>query len=369
MEDMLADRFVVGHHTGKPPVVASGKTARIRAGQSRDPVALSKERMKFRNAMYCGSLGSAALKAAALVMTALTMMVRIAGAGTVFVPNHSFESPPVPQVAPYAGPGVDDWQKTAQPTWYDPSQNNNTPWEYLIGTFFNVPFPDNFIDNCDGTQAMFLFALPEAGVFQDYDSLSGTNTTPTRAFDAKYQVGASYELTVGVLGGGGGMKPGATLLLSLYYRDAASNKVTVASTLVTHSTEAFPTNTHFVDYRARVPAVRQTDPWAGRNIGIQLLSTTGFELAGGYWDVDNVRLAETPPPAISLGTPTVTNGQFSFQVLSEPGLAFEIQAATTLFGAAGDWTRVGAFTNVTGVTTFTDTETNHSQRYYRARQL
>ena len=161
-----------------------------------------------------------------------------------------------------------------------------------MGTFYNVPTPDKFIDNCDGIQAAFLFALPEAGIFQDYNSISGTNTTPSHAFNAKFNVGKSYNLTVGVLGGGGGMKPDATLQLSLYYLDANSNRVTVATTTVTNTSAAFPTNTHLVDYQVQVPGVKAGDPWAGKNIGIQMLSTTGFELAGGYWDLDHVRLFE-----------------------------------------------------------------------------
>jgi hypothetical protein len=272
-------------------------------------------------------------------------------------------------VTPYAGPEMDYWQKSAQPAWYDPSQNQDTPWEYLMGQFFNVPFPGQFIENCDGNQAAFLFALPEAALFQDYDTVYGTNTTPTHAFNARFNAGSSYDLRVGVIGGGGAMKPGATLQISLYYRDPSSNKVTVASTSITHSIALFPTNTHFVDFQVHLPAVKPSDPWAGQNIGIQLLSTTGFELAGGYWDLDNVRLTETPAPVLALGSPTIANARISFTVLSEPGLQFEIQASTNFPAASGDWVQIGTFTNVTGVTVFTDSTTNFNQRYYRTRQL
>ena len=53
-----------------------------------------------------------------------------------------------------------------------------------MGTFYNVAYPPTFIDNCDGSQAAFLFALPEVALFQDYNSIGGTNTTPSHDFDA-----------------------------------------------------------------------------------------------------------------------------------------------------------------------------------------
>jgi len=307
-----------------------------------------------------------------LAVVTLCTVGLVAGAGALqaaalYIPNSSFESPIVPPVAPYAGPDMDSWQKTPQPAWYDPSQNFDTPWSYLMGTFYNVPSPDKFIDNCDGSQAAFLFALPEAGIFQDYNSISGTNTAPSHAFNAKFKVGSSYNLTVGVLGGGGGMKPDATLQLSLYYLDANSNRVTVASTSITNNALNFPTNTHLTDYQVQVPGVQASDPWAGKNIGIQLLSTTGFELAGGYWDLDHVRLNETVAPV--LGDLRLAENRFTFTLLSEPGWRFDIEASTNFTASASAWTSIGTFTNTTGADSFTDTASNLERRYYRARRL
>lgn len=282
------------------------------------------------------------------------------------VPNASFELPVVPPVTPYAGPEIEAWQKTAQPAWYDPSQNADTPWEFLAGTFFNVPFPGSFIENCDGAQAAFLFALPEAGLFQDYDSLSGTNTTPSRAFNVRFTPGKSYQLTAAVLGGNGGMKPGASLELALYYRDASQQPVTVVSTTVTHSPSLFPTNTQFVDFSVNLPAVRAEDPWANQSIGIRLLSTASFELAGGYWDLDHVRLIETVAPR--LDQPILANGQFSFQLWSEPGARFELQSSSSLAPNA-EWTTLRTLTNSTGAGVFTEPATEPATRLLRARQL
>ena len=288
-------------------------------------------------------------------------------AGNIYVPNSSFESPVVPPVTPFAGPAMDDWAKSPQPFWYDPAQNFDTPWDFLMGTFYNVPNPPTFIDNCDGSQAAFLFALPEAALFQDYTSVYGTNTVPSHALNATYTVGRAYNLTVGLLGGGGGMKTGVTFQVSLYYRDAASNMVTVAATTVTNTLANFPTNTHLVDFQVPVSGVKATDPWAGQNIGIQLLSTADFGNSGGYWDIDNVRLAEVVAP--NLVTPVLTNGQFKFTLQSEPGRRFEILATTDLTLPVSSWNSLGNLTNVTGNLPFIDTSANLDQRLYQARQL
>src|SRR4029077_12323228 len=63
------------------------------------------------------------------------------------------------------------------------------------------------------------------------------------------------------------------------------------------------TNTHLIDFQAIVPTVKASDPWADKNIGIQLASTVGFDLQGGYWDMDNVRLTESLVPNGSFESP------------------------------------------------------------------
>ena len=308
--------------------------------------------------------------AIALALAALALCSASLYAGPLSLPNASFESPIAPRISPYAGPDMDYWQKSPQPTWYDPSTNYNTPWDYLMGTFYNVPFPGLLIDNCDGSQAAFLFAVPEVAIFQDYDSISGTNTTPSHAFDAHFNTNCAYTLTVGVIGGVSGAPPlfeGATLRLSLYYRDAASNMVMVAATTVTNSAQLFPSNTHFVDFSVYVPGVRASDAWAGQNIGVQIASTVPFDKAGGYWDLDNVRLIETPLPTLT--EPRMANSQFGFTLQSQPGLSFEILAATNLSLPLSNWTSLGTLTNETGVTAFFDPDANFSQRFYRAQRL
>jgi hypothetical protein len=287
----------------------------------------------------------------------------------IAVPNFSFESPRVPPESPYAGPDMDSWQKTAQPFWYDPTNFFNTPWVYNMGTFTNVPFPGAFIDNCEGTQAAFVFGLPGAGIFQDYNTIFGTNVAPDHAFHARYTAGKAYALTVGVIGGGGNMPTNSTLALSLYYRDNASNMVTVAAATITNSPGQFPTNTHFVDFTVQIPLVQATDAWAGQYIGVEIASSIPLDtnFFGGYWDVDNVRLAETVAPA--LNNFGVTNRQATFTLLSEPELPFEILATTNLTQASSNWTSLGNITNLTGVAAFTDPTTNLVQRFYRAHRM
>jgi hypothetical protein len=117
----------------------------------------------------------------------------------------------------------------------------------------------------------------------------------------------------------------------------------------------------------QVPTVTAGDAWVGQHIGIQLLSTVSPELIGGYWDLDNVRLSSTVTPV--LVTPAYTNGHLSFTLQSELGLPFEILASTNVALPLSNWTSLGALTNVTGATAFTDPATNLNRRFYRARQL
>src|SRR5262245_4396155 len=91
-------------------------------------------------------------------------------AGTIHVPNSSFESP----ATDFATPEIGAWQKAPQPMWYN---DTNFPWAQLTGQFLNTSngAPDH-IDNVEGHQAAFLFALPGVAVFQDYNTFDGTNS-------------------------------------------------------------------------------------------------------------------------------------------------------------------------------------------------
>ena len=282
--------------------------------------------------------------------------------GDVLVPNHSFEAPPVILV----GTGIDSWEKAPKPAWYD--ESGGFLWDQLTGVFKNTTntSPDH-IDNIDGHQAIWLFAVPEVGLFQDFDSLDWRQTEPTHDFDAEFERGTAYQLTVGAIGGGGGMLEGARLEIGLYYRDTSSNAVTVASTNIAHSVDLFPTTTHFVDVRVDVPTVQASDPWAGKKIGIRMTSTVSQELAGGYWDLDNVRLLSVREPA--LVNPAITEGGFQFSLESEPGAMLEILTSDELNLPTASWNSVGIVTNASGSAPFIDNVVEENQRFYRARQV
>ena len=323
--------------------------------------------LKPRQASLVGSKAAIVLSELLVGIAALAAWTAPLRAGTLYLPNASFESPVVPIDLTPAIPDMDYWQKSPEPGWYASSPYGSYPWDSRMGTFYNFPSPDTFIDNCDGYQAAFFFAFPDVAIFQDYDSIYGANTTPSHAFNAKFNINRAYSLTVGVIGGGGGMNNGAPLELSLYYRDASSNIVIVAAITITNSVELFPTNTHFVDFSVYVPGVWATNAWAGKNIGVQIVSTVSSNLMGGYWDIDNARLTETLLPALS--DPHITNNQFSLTLQSQPGLRFEILATTNLAAPISNWTSLGTLTNVTGTAPFLDPVVNLSRRFYQARQL
>ncbi len=192
-----------------------------------------------------------------------------ARAGYLPVPNYSFELPDIGTNFPYAAPVLEDWQETPQPYWYDPSEFDGSPWDDLVGTFYNVANYTNstatnssYIDNCNGAQAVFLFALPEVGIFQ--------------SLDATYKPGKSYTMTVGLIGGGGGMTNGSTIDLYLYYVDDSGGTNIIGDTTVTNTIGNFPDETHFVDFSVSISNVQSTNAWAGKPIGLEIVATPSF---------------------------------------------------------------------------------------------
>lgn len=270
-------------------------------------------------------------------------------AGPVAIPNGSFESPRTD----FVDTRVDSWQKSPKPAWWD--EQAYGPWDQLVGVFANVPPEDpRHIDNCDGQQAIWVFANPEVGLFQE--------------LAARFEVGRAYELTVGLfVGPAYPMAPGATLELNLYYRDAASNRVVVAATVVTNTASVLSNVAHhLVDFHVVVPPVRASAAWAGQPIGVAILSTVS-EPAGGYWVLDNVRLTETQAPVFREAR--LAGGSVSFRLEGEPGQRLEVLASPDLLRPLSEWVSVGTLTNQTGSVWFTDPATNGLQRFYRVRHL
>ena len=127
----------------------------------------------------------------------------------IAVPNFSFESQTAPNVYPFVNIYVDSWQKNPEPAYFGPiGSYYGIPWAGTAGVFLDV----NPYVNHVGNQAGYILAFPQVSLFQDY------STSPTHDFNATYEVGNAYNLTVGVFGKST-LTPGATLELSLYYLD------------------------------------------------------------------------------------------------------------------------------------------------------
>jgi hypothetical protein len=273
---------------------------------------------------------------------------------SIYVPNASFELP----VVSYA-----EVEATNMISWATlPPQS-----EGAIGVFVNNPaytnsVPNDYIYNANGNQVAYIFNDPGLALFQDYEAVDSTGTQ-SQDFSATYQAGKSYQLLTGFIGNTNfGEPPGATLQMSLYYRDSSSNIVTIASTNIIYDTNLFTSITNLVDCELVSPTVQATDPWAGQHIGIEFLSTSATNVAGGFWDLDNVRLTDvqTPLPA----DPAITNGQFQFNLRSEPGLVFQILATTNLSLPVTNWSSLALLTNTTGNTPFVDSAPLLGQRFY-----
>jgi hypothetical protein len=227
------------------------------------------------------------------------------------VRNASFELPETD----FVDTRVEGWTKLPKPEGF--IENPQQQWDQLIGVFKNTPPGSaDHIANVDGDQALFLFSIPSAGLFQEIGST--------------FEAGNSYRLDVGVVGGGGNMPEGASLLIGLYYRNALSNITTVAARSVLHSTNQFPNTTNLVDITMIIPAVRESDSWAGKEIGIIILSTVGPEMPGGYWDLDNVRLTTIRPqtPLTLRVARAGTDLRTSWQ--SESGKTYQLETSQDL---------------------------------------
>lgn len=244
------------------------------------------------NGSPAAQISSNAYQRTALVLAGVLAATISAGAANIAVPNFSFESQPAG--APfYADPRIDAWQKAPQPAYFDPAIFQVT-WEQTAGAFFDAaPGNSSPIANLNGAQGAYLLAFPGVSLFQDYNTADWNHPTPTHAFDATFQVGQSYQLTIGVLGKGG-LADGTTLMMGLYYGDS-SNPHTIASTLAVYSAAAFPTITNLTDFTVNMPMVQASDAWAGQHIGIEIINLGGP--SAGYWDLDNVRLTSVPEPA------------------------------------------------------------------------
>ena len=205
------------------------------------------------------------------------VILSTAGAVEIEVPNGSFESPTPPPGFP-VNTQIDVWRKSPQPPGI-PLPGGIT-WDQLSGVFPNtaVGEPDH-IDNLTGVQGAYMFAIPGLGLSQELGS--------------SFTIGNSYQLSLGILGGGG-ITEGSLFQFGFYYLNDANSPVALNTSTITFTSTAFPNITHLNDFSVTLPEVQAGDAWAGRNVGIQLITVFGTGV--GYWDVDNVRLVSVPEP-------------------------------------------------------------------------
>lgn len=216
----------------------------------------------------------------ALVAFAATISSTLQAA-SIAIPNGSFESPSTLPVG--VSTAIDSWQKAAQPAYFNPATFGFT-WDQTAGIFYDT----NPYANRDGIQCAYMLSFPQVALYQD--ATSGLNAT--------YGVGQSYTFTLGLFGKS--LNANNSIQLSLYYRDAGNNPVTIGSpTTITYNPATFPLTTplNLVDYSVTVPTVQAGDAWAGKNIGI-MVQISSSDFTGGYWDMDNARLTTVPEPAV-----------------------------------------------------------------------
>ncbi|HOK65941.1 MAG TPA: hypothetical protein PK054_01070 [Anaerohalosphaeraceae bacterium] len=206
-------------------------------------------------------------------LTGLGILVVLAAAAqgaSLFVANHSFEIPIIDPVQNpfYAIPIAPFWTELD----LDPLYSSNT------GTFLNTepnsPAGDH-IFNADGAQLAFL------------NTASGNAFLQTLA--SVFQVGRSYRLLVDVCPSTRfpprAEEPMDYLSIGFYAGADANDFHTV---LVPGS--AIVRN-HLRTFTLYLPTVQESDPWAGKAVGIALRAVGQ---GGGYWDLDNVRVYEYP---------------------------------------------------------------------------
>src|SRR6266403_4854313 len=132
-------------------------------------------------------------------------------AASIIVPNSSFESPNTLPAG--VSTSIDSWQKAPKPAYFDEA-TFGFQWVQTAGIFYD----NNPYANHDGIQCAYMLSFPGVTLFQD--ASSGLNAT--------YGIGQSYTMTLGVFGKS--MTPNVnSLRLSLYYRDAGNNVITIGS--------------------------------------------------------------------------------------------------------------------------------------------
>ena len=185
------------------------------------------------------------------------------------IENASFEAPIVDPNGFPAIPFMDQWTQID----LDTISSSNT------GVFANTSAdsPDHVV-NADGSQLAFLGSESGNALEQDLNAI--------------YKAGCNYRLTVAVSISSrfppSGVEPVDALELALFYRDG-NDVVNIASRMVEATGQS---STQLRDFSLYLPTVQSGDAWAGKAIGVALRAAG---MPGGFWDLDQVRLAESLP--------------------------------------------------------------------------
>lgn len=211
--------------------------------------------------------------------TAAVACAALAHAG--LVANPSFESPSVP-LAQLASPFPDSWA-TDGPVKTDVGGGFMVNLNTGIFPNTDASSPDH-IDNLDGSQAAYIGAQ--------------TGNEFTQVLGSNFTAGTQYTLTVAV-GRSYGQPPDSTasLRIALYYTGTDLQRHLVTSQDIFNDTATALSATHLADFSTTSSFLAPDDAAINQPIGV-LLTTTGP--AGGFFDMDNVRLTTVVPEPTSL---------------------------------------------------------------------
>jgi hapalindole biogenesis HpiC1 cyclase-like protein/PEP-CTERM motif-containing protein len=222
-------------------------------------------------------------------MLGVLLFVSPALSDVIPVPDYDFSNPTAPAVFGGATPSdsasstLGSWQVSPPPEGYPPGL-----WYEGAGVFYNDP-SDEYVNNAPGSQTGYMF--------------TNSGLTLTQTLSTNYQIGKSYQLTVGAGGGSGEFGPmalGTTMQIGLYYMSGGSQVMIGTPTNIVNDDSDLSGPGGYVDtlsdFTFNMPAVGAGDPWAGQPIGVALIQPLSAPNDGSYWDVDNVRLVSVPEP-------------------------------------------------------------------------
>lgn len=223
------------------------------------------------------------LVAAALLSASAAM------AGSINVPNGSFEAPSA--ATPYGvSTAISNWT-----TYGDfPFDTGAGAASTGTGIFPNVN-PDLSVNFSNADQSQVAFIFTKSGISTSRDGLE-------QILPDTFAAGKSYTLQIDL--GLAGANPGATepFTFNLFYYDPANpttRNVVGGRTIYNDATTPL-SKTLLTTLQASTATLSAGDPAIGKQIGIEIFTALGSDAtvtAGKQYDFDNVRVNEVPEPA------------------------------------------------------------------------